>query len=69
MSEDTSGSQQSLICGKCGAALVPVKAQFGYLGHTFHTEVPGCPECGWVFISEELAGGRMMEVETLLEDK
>jgi transcription initiation factor TFIIIB Brf1 subunit/transcription initiation factor TFIIB len=58
-----------LVCAKCGIPLEPAKTQFGYLGHKFHTDVPRCPECGQVFISEELARGRIVEVETSLEDK
>ncbi|MDR1138220.1 MAG: hypothetical protein LBK91_07835 [Synergistaceae bacterium] len=70
MNEEKSGEQgKRLVCARCGVPLEPAKAQFGYLGHKFHTEVPRCPECGQVFISEELARGRIMEVETSLEDK
>jgi hypothetical protein len=57
------------MCNRCQAKLEPMKTQFSYLGHSFHTEVPVCPICGQVFISEELASGRMVEVETSLEDK
>jgi len=56
-------------CAKCGLALVPKKTTFEYLGHTFSHEVPVCPRCGAVFISQELAEGRMAEVEEQLEDK
>jgi ribosomal protein S27AE len=69
MSGEASHVSMRLVCGKCGVPLVPMKTQFGYLGHTFHTEVPCCPKCGRVFIPEDLAKGRMMEVETSLEDK
>jgi hypothetical protein len=31
--------------------------------------LPRCPRCGLVFIPEELALGKMAEVEKLLEDK
>jgi len=56
-------------CMRCGVKLEPMRIQFGYLGHTFHTEAPGCPVCGQAYVSEELATGRMREVETSLEDK
>ncbi len=39
------------------------------MGHTVAHEVPACPKCGKVYISEELAEGRMSEVEQMLEDK
>ena len=32
-------------------------------------ELPCCPVCGRVFISAELAEGRIAEVEQMLEDK
>ncbi|MDR1471282.1 MAG: Mut7-C RNAse domain-containing protein [Synergistaceae bacterium] len=69
MGEKMPSAPGKLTCGLCGVPLELIKAQFGYLGHKFHTEVPRCPKCGQVFISEELARGRMAEVETLLEDK
>jgi hypothetical protein len=70
MNPDDSGEPGgNLTCGRCQARLEPTKTQFSYLGHSFHTEVPACPVCGQVFISEELARGRMAEVETSLEDK
>jgi ribosomal protein S27AE len=60
---------EKLVCGRCGVPLEPMKTQFGYLGHTFHTEVPRCPRCGMAFIPESLAKGRMAEAEAALEDK
>lgn len=56
-------------CAKCGQELKSTKTVFSYLGHTFAHEVPACPKCGKIFISKELAEGRMAEVEALLEDK
>jgi hypothetical protein len=47
--------------------LVVKKIVFEYLGHTVAHEVPACPKC--VYISKELAEGRMSEVEQALEDK
>jgi ribosomal protein S27AE len=61
--------ERRLTCGKCGLELVLIKSQFSYLGHSFHADIPRCPGCGQAFISEELAKGRISEVETLLEDK
>jgi len=64
-----SGGKKRLVCLRCGVELVLMKTQFSYLRHTFHTEIPRCPECGQAFVPEELAKGRMSEVETSLEDK
>ena len=58
-----------LVCCKCDKNMEPAKTQFSYLGHAFSTEVLRCPSCGQVFIPEELARGRMSEVEMTLEDK
>jgi hypothetical protein len=60
---------KQITCGKCRQKLVLKKTVFSYLGHTFSHEVPVCPKCGRIFISKELAEGRMAEVEQLLEDK
>jgi ribosomal protein S27AE len=56
-------------CPKCGQPLSPVSVNVEYMGSSFHVELPGCPRCGTVLADEELAGGRMLEVEKLLEDK
>ena len=60
---------QKVRCMKCDQELVVKKVVFEYMGHTVAHEVPSCPKCGKVYISEELAEGRMAEVEQLLEDK
>ncbi len=56
-------------CQPCGQTLVPGKVEISYLGSLFQVELPVCPKCGRVMITEELATGRMLEVEQLLEDK
>jgi ribosomal protein L37AE/L43A len=56
-------------CGKCNEQLVNKKTVFSYLGHTVAHEVRACPKCGRIFISRELAEGKMAEVEEQLEDK
>jgi hypothetical protein len=35
----------------------------------FPVDLPKCPKCGQVLITEDLALGKMAEVEKLLEDK
>jgi ribosomal protein S27AE len=56
-------------CGKCGQHLQPVSVNIEYMGSSFFVELPGCPTCGTILIDSELALGRMLEVEKLLEDK
>lgn len=62
-------SENKLICCKCQKELKIKKTNFSYLGHVFFTDLPCCPDCGMVYISEELVKGRISEVEMQLEDK
>ncbi|MFA9466115.1 MAG: DVU_1557 family redox protein [Velocimicrobium sp.] len=57
------------ICAKCRKELVTKKVKVRYLEGNFEVELLKCPECNNVFISEELALGKMLEVEKGLEDK
>ncbi|MCB2189351.1 MAG: DNA-binding protein [Deltaproteobacteria bacterium] len=56
-------------CRKCGEALVKSPVVVEYLGNQFTAELPVCPTCGRVLVSEVVARGRMAEVEQILEDK
>lgn len=56
-------------CSACGAPLVKGKVMISYLGSGFPVDLLKCPTCGQVFIPEELALGKMLEVEKSLEDK
>jgi ribosomal protein S27AE len=56
-------------CGRCKRELVTKKVVLEYMGYNISHELPVCPSCGKVFISEDLAEGRMCEVEQTLEDK
>ena len=58
-----------LVCVKCDTPLRMGKVLASYMGQTFPVDLPVCPSCGFVYISEELAGGRMLKVEQALEDK
>ncbi|WP_192895297.1 DVU_1557 family redox protein [Pelotomaculum sp. FP] len=40
-----------------------------YLDNNFKTDLPRCPRCGLIYVPEELAGGKMLELEQTLEDK
>lgn len=56
-------------CQPCGTRLQPGTVELHYLGNVFRVELPVCPTCGATLISEDLAIGKMLEVEQLLEDK
>jgi hypothetical protein len=45
------------------------KVTASYLGSEFPVDLLKCPKCGFVFVSEDLALGKMAEVEQTLEDK
>ncbi len=57
------------ICSPCNEVLQPGMVDLHYMGNVFKVELPVCPKCSAVLISEDLALGRMLEVEQLLEDK
>jgi len=56
-------------CAKCGIPLEMRTVEIGYMGSKYPVPLPRCPKCGLVFVPEELALGKMAEVERLLEDK
>ena len=56
-------------CGACNEPLTPRAVDVSYMGNTFNVELLVCARCGQVFVPEDLALGRMLEVEQLLEDK
>ena len=58
-----------LQCLKCGVQLVKGKAKFLYLDNGFPVELPVCPKCGFVYVPESLALGKVLSVEKALEDK
>ncbi|MHC1743188.1 MAG: DVU_1557 family redox protein [Syntrophobacteraceae bacterium] len=57
------------MCLKCEVPLESSKVGVSYLGSTFPVDLLRCPRCGLTMIPEELALGKMAEVEKLLEDK
>ncbi len=61
--------QGKLLCRKCGVALVKGQAKFLYLDNGFPVELPLCPQCGFIYVPEELALGKVASVERALEDK
>ncbi|WP_027400409.1 DVU_1557 family redox protein [Anaerovorax odorimutans] len=61
--------KQTLICDKCNVGMEDKEVQFKYLNRSFRHKVKRCPKCGQVYIPEDLAEGRMKEVEGILEEK
>lgn len=61
--------EEKLICDKCNVPMELIEVQFKYLSRTFRHKVPRCPECGQVSLPEELATGRMADVEAMIEEK
>ncbi|NTW37473.1 MAG: hypothetical protein HGB17_15425 [Syntrophobacteraceae bacterium] len=57
------------ICAPCSVSLETGKVNIAYLGSMFPVDLPRCPNCGQVFVPEELATGKMEQVEKILEDK
>ncbi|MEI8216471.1 MAG: DVU_1557 family redox protein [Eubacteriales bacterium] len=62
-------NEDGLICSKCNVLLEPGKVHITYLASTFPAELLKCPICGLVYVPEDLALGKMAEVEKTLEDK
>lgn len=57
------------LCRTCGEALQRLPVDITYMGSSFQVELPRCPACGYTFIPPDLAEGKMLEVERILEDK
>ncbi|MDR0616573.1 MAG: hypothetical protein LBG29_07165 [Synergistaceae bacterium] len=56
-------------CCKCNLYLEPSKTTFIYLGQHFSQELPRCPSCGQMYISEEMVECKIAEIEQVLEEK
>jgi rubredoxin len=56
-------------CDSCGVGLEFAETQVSYMGSKYPVDLPRCPQCGLVFIPEQLALGKMAEIERILEDK
>jgi hypothetical protein len=62
-------AEPPVLCARHQVPLEPCKVDLTYQGHTFPADVLCCPICGLVYIPEEMAKGRMLEVEQTLEEK
>jgi hypothetical protein len=61
--------EMDIICDDCNVQLTLGNVTLSYLGSSFPVELYKCPQCGLVFIPEDLARGKMDQVEKALEDK
>lgn len=61
--------QMVIVCVKCGIQLTLGQVTLSYLESSFPVELYKCSACGLVYIPEELANGKMKQVEAALEDK
>ena len=62
-------SEGELICQQCKVPLENGEVILQYMGNDFPIEMPRCPICGQDFIPEDLATGKILQVEKALEDK
>ncbi|MEG1501731.1 MAG: hypothetical protein RR396_07200, partial [Clostridiales bacterium] len=62
-------NKDNIHCYICNLPLVPRKVHITYMGTTFTTRILGCPVCGEIYLPEDLALGKAVEVEMALEEK
>jgi len=63
--------QQTLdwTCLKCDRKLELATVKLKYMEETFGVDIPACPSCQRIFVSEEDATRKMALAEKMLEDK
>lgn len=64
-----SSGDDGWICNRCKVPVEVQKVRLQYGRSIFALNLPACPRCGMILISEELAIGKMAEAEQILEDK
>lgn len=57
------------LCAACALPLQMAVVKLTYLDETFAADLPSCPNCQRVFVSEEQAVVKMALAERMLEDK
>jgi len=61
--------QGKWVCGKCGSPLEISSINVSYLGSGYPVDLLTCKKCKRPLVPAELALGKMLEVEKLMEDK
>lgn len=69
MSEDSVKQSGAWTCARCGTPLEIKSVNVTYLGAGYPVDLLSCPQCGRALVPEDLALGKMAEVEQILEDK
>jgi hypothetical protein len=57
------------LCANCNLPLKPKQITVSYLANSYPVDLLCCPQCGLVLVTEDLALGKMADVEKALEDK
>jgi len=57
------------LCAACELPLALATVKLAYLDETFAVDLPACPACQRVLVSEEQAVAKMALAERMLEDK
>ena len=65
---DASGTTP-VRCAKCDLEFELATVKIGYMKESFQVEMLQCPHCKQVYVPEDLALGKMADVEKELEDK
>jgi ferredoxin len=63
------GTERDWMCGACRVPLEQATVKLTYLDETFGADLPSCPSCRRVLVSEENAVHKMLPAEKMLEDK
>ncbi|NTV35552.1 MAG: hypothetical protein HGA53_01220 [Anaerolineaceae bacterium] len=63
------GSNKNWVCGKCGSQLETASININYLGSSYPVDLLVCKKCKRPLVPANLANGKMLEVEKLMEDK
>lgn len=56
-------------CTKCDKPLELATVKLKYMEETFGVDIPACPVCQRIFVSEDDATRKMRQAEKMLEDK
>jgi len=62
-------TESGWLCAACELPLVTATVKLAYLDETFAVDLPACPACQRVLVSEEQAVAKMALAERMLEDK